>query len=133
MIAFKLRLDRWFDAYRKDVTGAQASEKELELLRGRVPVITDSPAVIESKIQQLINAGLKERRANLRNFKAAGHWTQGMEELGTTIRMGRAKQLKLNAQEQEAFRFLQDSSTDQNSPTAIRIRKYFRETRGLDL
>jgi hypothetical protein len=75
--AFKARTQRFFDAYRTAVTGAAASEKELELLESRMPNNTDSPELYMSKLRDVIKYGKDIRKKRLQNLGKAGYNTSG--------------------------------------------------------
>lgn len=77
---FRAQVGRFFDAYRKAITGAQASEKELELLEKNVPTVKDRPEVFKRKIRTLIEIGDRVKRRYLHTQRKAGRDVSGFEQ-----------------------------------------------------
>ena len=76
-------VDKAFQLYRKETTGAQASDKELERLRPNLPAITESPAVFFSKIDATIAGTKRAQKALLDTLDKAGYDVSGYS-LGET-------------------------------------------------
>jgi hypothetical protein len=69
---YKAELGRWFDTYRKNITGAQASEKEMALLQKNQPTVKDTPEVLKLKMQTILGLGEQVRQKHLSNLGKAG-------------------------------------------------------------
>jgi hypothetical protein len=68
--------EKAFQLYRKETTGAQASDKELQLLRPNLPSITESPAIFFSKIDSTMNGTRRAQKALLDTYGKAGYDVQ---------------------------------------------------------
>ncbi len=66
-------VEKAFQLYRKETTGAQASDKELNMLRPNLPSLTDSPYVFFSKLNATIEGTKRAQNALLQTFKKAGY------------------------------------------------------------
>lgn len=62
--AFRSAVGKYKDAYRKAITGAGASEKEIKILESRLPSENDRPADFQAKAQEALK-GLYQHRSNL--------------------------------------------------------------------
>jgi hypothetical protein len=71
--AFKSAVNRAFQSYRKLVTGAQASDKELARLEPNLPKVTDRPDIFIEKAQQLINEYDRLKNLYLEDLKRGGY------------------------------------------------------------
>jgi hypothetical protein len=69
--AFQSQLGRWFDAYRKRITGAGAGPTELKMLRENVPSVSDRPQNFAAKINKLMEIEKKVKGKYLTNLKKA--------------------------------------------------------------
>lgn len=69
--AFKADVGRWFDIYRKRITGAQASVQEINILQKNIPNIEDPPNIFRAKIKSLLSIGRAQRARQLQKLKKA--------------------------------------------------------------
>jgi len=69
----KAEVEKAFQLYRKETTGAQASDRELQMLRPLLPSLTDSPAVFFGKIEQTIAGTQRAMNALLDAYSLAGY------------------------------------------------------------
>lgn len=73
--AFRSKVGRYSDAYRKLITGAGASNMELKRLEGRLPGITDTEENFAAKAQEI----LKEQK------RARNRYLDGLEKIGKNV------------------------------------------------
>jgi len=78
--SLKRSIELAFSAFRKRVTGAQAGEKELQLLREIVPSLQDRPGVFFDTIRTLIDGSTNEMKSSLELYKAFGRDTTQLEK-----------------------------------------------------
>lgn len=71
--SFKAMVTENFDQYRKEITGAGASEGELAKLEASRPSATDSPSQFIAKVQTALQVGEDKRARALTNFGRAGY------------------------------------------------------------
>lgn len=71
--SFKAMVTENFDQYRKEITGAGASEGELAKLEASRPSATDSPEQFIAKVQTALQVGEDKRVRALTNFGRAGY------------------------------------------------------------
>ena len=69
--SFKMKVTANFDSYRKEITGAGASEGELAMLKKAQPTETDSPAQFVAKMQTALDIAEQVRARKLTNFGRA--------------------------------------------------------------
>ena len=65
--------EKAFQLYRKATTGAQASDKELRMLRPNLPSITESPAIFFGKLEATIEGTKREKDAYIRTYGGYGY------------------------------------------------------------
>lgn len=82
---FKAEVDRFFDQYRHAITGAQAGEKEIEMLLSRTPQVSDSPEQFKAKIKSLIAQGRRIRQKQIQNFQSAGRDIESFQQTPGTV------------------------------------------------
>jgi hypothetical protein len=75
--AFKQQSEQFFNTYRQQVTGAGASEKEIEMLRKASPTITDRPDVFRAKAMRALKIGEAVKQRYLQNLQSGGRNTSG--------------------------------------------------------
>lgn len=78
---FKAETGRWFDAYRKKITGAQATEKEIKLLEKNQPVIGEPYSNFVKKVGTIQRIGQKVMTRYTTLLQAAGRDTGGVSEM----------------------------------------------------
>lgn len=78
--SLKRSIELAFSAFRKRVTGAQAGEKELVLLREIMPSLRDRPGVFFDAIRSLVEGSTNEMRESLELYKAFGRDTSNLEK-----------------------------------------------------
>ncbi len=78
-IGLKSKLERAFQLYRKAITGAQASDRELKMLRPLIATFKTRPEIFSAVAQDLISESgrLYSRRLSL--YKGAGRDTRKLE------------------------------------------------------
>lgn len=69
--AFKADVGRWFDEYRKQITGAATTDKELRALKENTPNMTDTPALFQKKIENIVLLGKQVKQKRLQNLRRA--------------------------------------------------------------
>ena len=79
--ALKQKLERAFQQYRKIITGAQASDKELKTLRPLIASFTDRPENFFENINSLIDENDRLFQTRLSTAGAAGRDTARFQEL----------------------------------------------------
>lgn len=77
--------EKAFQLYRKETTGAQASDKELQLLRPNLPSITESPAVFFAKVDKTMEGTRRAKNALLNTYAKAGYDVEAFLEPDTTV------------------------------------------------
>ncbi len=75
--SFQQATQSWFDGYRKNITGAGASEQELERLEQNRPTVKDSPSQFKAKAKRIIEIGQGVRTRKLQNLERAGRDVSG--------------------------------------------------------
>ena len=80
---FKAQVGRWFDAYRKRITGAQASEKEIALLQENVPNVSDTTALFKRKMQTILRIGETVRARQLDTLDKLGFEVDALKKTTT--------------------------------------------------
>lgn len=78
---FKASLGRWFDSYRKRITGAGASAQELQMLQKNLPDTGDRDEVFQKKMGTIIKMGKAIRARQLLNRARAGQDVSGFEDM----------------------------------------------------
>lgn len=78
--SLKRAIELAFTAFRKRVTGAQAGERELSILRDIMPSLRDRPEVFFDSIKNLIEGSDKEMQESLELYKSFGRDTSGLEK-----------------------------------------------------
>jgi hypothetical protein len=76
--AIKRKLERAFQQYRKVITGAQASDKELRMLRPLIAALSDRPEVFFSTINDIISENDRMLSDRLTTMEAAGRDVSGL-------------------------------------------------------
>lgn len=76
--AFQADLGRFFDAYRQAVTGAGASEKEIERLETRMPQPTDTAGVFKRKMEYLLKYAEDKKNIQIKNWGLTGRDVSGL-------------------------------------------------------
>jgi hypothetical protein len=76
--AFQADLGRFFDAYRQAVTGAGASEKEIERLETRMPQPTDTAGVFKRKMEYLLKYAQDKKNVQIKNWGLTGRDVGGL-------------------------------------------------------
>ena len=79
--ALKRKIERAFQAFRKRVTGAQASDKELRMLRPLLARVQDRPGIFFETINDLIREGRNAYRDRLNLYQAAGRDIRQFEQI----------------------------------------------------
>jgi hypothetical protein len=74
---FDQGVSQWFNAYRKRITGAGASEGELKMLEASIPSISDRPPVFEAKMNKVLQLGDTVKNRYLSNLSRAGRDVSG--------------------------------------------------------
>jgi hypothetical protein len=74
---FKQGAEQMFNQYRKDITGAGASDKEQEMLRRAQPNIKDTPKVFQAKAKKLMEMGEQIKQKYLSNLQKSGREVSG--------------------------------------------------------
>jgi hypothetical protein len=70
--SIKRKLERAFQQYRKVITGAQASDKELRMIRPLISSFSDRPQIFFSSINDIINENNRMIRDRLITMEASG-------------------------------------------------------------
>lgn len=70
--SFNQAVQTWFDGYRQKVTGAGASDQELQRLEGNRPTVKDSPSQFEAKVSRIIQVGQNARKRKLKTLEMSG-------------------------------------------------------------
>lgn len=70
--SFSQATQAWFDTYRKNITGAGASEGELAKLEQNRPTVKDSLTQFKAKVDRIIQVGQGIRQRKLKNLERAG-------------------------------------------------------------
>lgn len=70
--AFRSRVGRYSDAYRKLITGAGASNMELKRLEGRLPGTTDTFENFQAKAKAMLDETKRARERHLGNLERTG-------------------------------------------------------------
>ncbi len=70
--SFQQGTQAWFDEYRKNITGAGASESELVKLEQNRPTVKDSPSQFRAKALRIVEVGQGVRKRKLQNLERAG-------------------------------------------------------------
>jgi hypothetical protein len=70
--ALKMKLEQQFNAYRQQITGAAASDKELETLKAAMPNLTDSPSEFKAKARVFMQMARSLRNRRLRTLDKVG-------------------------------------------------------------
>lgn len=78
--AIKRKIEMAFQAMRTRVTGAQASDKELQYLRKIMPVLKDNPAVFYSTIIEMQNANVEEMKTRADVYSKFGRDTTEIQK-----------------------------------------------------
>ena len=83
---FQSGIENAFNLYRKFITGAQASEKEIEILKTSFPNVTDTPEAFKAKAQAFIKTA-KAKILNAATVEASQGKTRGLTSgVGEIIR-----------------------------------------------
>ncbi len=69
---FKQQVGTWFDKYRKDITGASASDQELSRLEANRPNEKDSPSQFAAKVRAIEKVASDVRNRHLKTLERAG-------------------------------------------------------------
>lgn len=77
-------LERWFQEYRKRITGAQATDKELKALRETFPPQNAPKEVFISGIKSLVQEAQRIKKRHIGNLKKAKYDVSGFEALDTS-------------------------------------------------
>lgn len=81
--SFQQATQSWFDSYRQKVTGAGASDAELERLMANRPNVKDSPSQFKAKVERIIAVGQDVRRRKLKTLEKSGRDVRGFaDEMG---------------------------------------------------
>jgi hypothetical protein len=112
--SFKALVTENFDQYRKEITGAGASEGELAKLEASRPSATDSPSQFIAKVQNALQVGEDKRARALTNFGRAGYNMSNfnadpISKFGTQL-----KQQKVQLQKDDASLELLLKASQQN-------------------
>jgi hypothetical protein len=81
LIQLKGKLERMFQSYRKVITGAQASAKELNILRPLFPSATDRPGVIFDSLQTIEDETGRNIGNRIRIMDSFGRRTDNVKDL----------------------------------------------------
>ena len=69
---FQQGVQSWFDQYRSRITGAGASDVELERLKKTRPNISDTPSQLAAKVRAIEKLSTQVRTRKLKNLEKAG-------------------------------------------------------------
>jgi hypothetical protein len=70
--ALKMKIEQQFNAYRQQITGAAASDKEIERLKEAMPNLTDSPSEFRAKAKVFSQLARQLRNTRLKGLDDAG-------------------------------------------------------------
>lgn len=70
--AFEAQTKEWFNSYRQRITGAGASNTELEVLEKNRPTANDTPLEYKAKTKKILEVGELVRKRTLLNYGRAG-------------------------------------------------------------
>jgi hypothetical protein len=76
---FESQVGRFYDSYRKAITGAGAAGIELEKLEKNIPMVSDRPEVFKKKVQTMLRIGDKVKRRYLVNQQKSGRDIKGFQ------------------------------------------------------
>lgn len=76
----KAEIDKAFQLYRKETTGAQASDKELQMLKPNLPQASDTAEAFFTKLENTIAGTKRARRYYLESFEKAAYDVSGFQE-----------------------------------------------------
>lgn len=65
---YKAKVGRYFDQYRKAITGAGAGAQEIKMLQKNMPDMQDTPELFESKLKALEDLAVKVRNNNVKRY-----------------------------------------------------------------
>lgn len=107
--AWRSKVGRFFDTYRKAITGAQASVKELDLLRKNVPNIGDTPEQFKEKVKSFGKVFNRIRRNTLEKYNLQGKYADryldpAADEVSKIIEMAEVGE-SINKQEEDDLGF----------------------------
>jgi len=111
-------VEKGFQLYRKETTGAQASDKELKMLRPNLPSITESPAVFFGKLDKTIEGTKRAYNSYIDTYSAAGYDIGLLERL--EYGQGSVRQQVINAGfDYDAMK--SDGMSDEEIKAALKI------------
>ena len=88
---FQMMQEQYFNQYRKAITGAGASEAELEKLREALPSMGDLPHVFQQKLTAMRVLAKDVRDRKIQEYRAAGRSTEGIEQITEAEEQARAQ------------------------------------------
>lgn len=92
--AVKRAIEQAFQAFRKRTTGAQASDREIKILREIMPALQDRPSVFFSTIELMLQENNNVATERLKLYRAFGRDISQLEEL--FAKPGEAKPIKMS-------------------------------------
>lgn len=73
-------IEKAFQLYRKATTGAQASDKELKVLRPLLPQLTERPEIFFGKIDETVKGTKRAKRIYLETLEAGAYYVEPFRE-----------------------------------------------------
>jgi len=95
--SFEMAVKQNFDAYRKAITGAGASEKELSMLEQAQPNASDNPWQFQAKLDKAKQLGQMVMKRKVNEYKAAGRDMSGWQDMQAEERAQEAEASKSDA------------------------------------
>jgi hypothetical protein len=90
---FKMESGQYFDAYRKAITGAGATEGELTMLKKSLPTGTETLAVYQAKVQRMLEIGDRVKKRKFDTLKRAKRDVSGFDPVSVNTTPGALNQL----------------------------------------
>ena len=81
-VAFRAKVQRFSDAYRKAITGAGASQQEVEMLMSRLPQPTDTFVNFKAKANQFLKEGRDKKKLWIQALERGGKFMDPFKQKG---------------------------------------------------
>jgi len=123
--ALKRNIELAFQKFRKRVTGAQASDRELRMLRVIIPSLKDRPEVFFSTINTIINDNLEGMKESLALYEAFGRDTTQIKSF-LKERMEQSKKQQISAKQATGNALKAKAPTREEAIAELRRRRMSR-------
>jgi len=120
LAALQSEVDKAFQLYRKETTGAQASDKELARLQPNLPRLTDTPALFFQKLENTVEDTARAKDIFLGSLGAANYNIGNFTSIGDDFNSTPSASVSLN----EYIKEIQSMTNTTNQNTTLNYTPY---------